>query len=149
MLRERDQTRIRHYLIAIAWFAAALANYAGKHHHAQRIEAAYRKALAAEEIAAATSANSTSAAPRRRKLLPGETVHVSNCCIEIRREHLEVNLSPVAYRLLFIAAGILMFWGYQARSAGLIPGSWSAGVWLFQHWILVSPRSECLNSLWS
>jgi hypothetical protein len=133
---ERDQTRSRHYLIAIGWFAAAGAIWSDELARKRRFEMERRIAIAEAEAKAAAT---------------GEPARISSrffpdsICCDWGIGRRELKFHAVPHKLLFAVAGVLMFWNYHVRLAGLILGMWSAGIWILQHWLLVSPRGDWLN----
>jgi hypothetical protein len=140
MRSNRNQTRIRHYLIAIAWFAAALAIYSSERVHERRLAAEAEQALAS--LKAADKANPASDGQERirQEFLPG-----SICCCDWGAGQRQLRFDAVPHKLLFVIAGILMWWGHRARIASLILGTWAVGLWLLQNWLLVSPRGDWLH----
>jgi len=148
MRRDRNQTRLKHYFVAIAWFAAAMAIFAGEQAARRRREWLYRQELAKlqAEAAAAGPSDLQRDRKRRQSLLDPDLI-TCYCAPYSYRRHLGIAIDLIPHKLLFVVAGVLMFLGHRRRLASLVLGTWTACFWLVQYWPLLLPRSEWSNSL--
>jgi hypothetical protein len=135
MRRQRDQTRLTHYFIAIAWFSAAMAICSAGTPHRRQLQARQRElAELRAERAGRASANPLPARPR---LLVQEDVLL--WCDEsfvLYDNDLAHTIDAIPPTALFVFAGALMLAGHAARVWGLILGTWASCVWVFLHWLL-------------